>query len=874
MNIQHYLIGLILIGFLVGCSNVGFQINVLPPNEATATAQASELSMSPTLTPADTATSEANLGRLAFVSKMDGDLAIYTINNDGTMLTRLTSEPMLVMHPTWSPDGAQIAFEACQGGDFSTDCPEGESFDIYVVNADGSNLTNLTNHSAADRFPSWLPSGEIAFSSDRSGKDEIYRMNADGSGLKQITNGQTRNDEPRWSPDGRWLAYHCTQDSTTEICILPASGSDQVIRIAGTSPVWSPMEAEGGLRLAFHCFQHGHSDICTVLPDGSGLVNLTNSPADEIDPSWSPDGQTLAFQFIGPNRSDPIYLLDVASGQIREVPGSQTGEGVNPALIWSPDGSAITVAALGEACPRFVDVQTGEERMRLGKPGQCSYIPPLLFLPDGQTVAIHGQAGGLDLLRFPDGARIRSLQSAPDGIIGRLIEFPAAGGSLFMDPAGQWLASRGGYEPCYCGNPADQPYHPLILWDLSSGAAQAQLERAIEPLAERHRLAATFEGDNILMLYESGEITRWRFNDPQAVETVVAHVPVRPASAWTLRWSGDGSHLAFSGRYGGVDIYATATQQLVQRFDPPLETPAFSPDGSLVALYDSDQSAEVIYEVRSGQPLLSLPATPVLMGAAFSPDVLYLAYGDGARAMVTEVASDETTTLDPAPAAPVAANMTVSRLIWSPDGQSLATVFGVANGDSVGPGMIVLWKRLEDGSFEAVYHVPNVQANYPLPNQVLAIFNPSGSRIAFQSMDALEAGHIRLVVYDLESRRVLQNLSEYKPGAWMNDDELLAAEAQYYTRLTRFNVISGKKTVGNGVDNGDNAYAPGGMFTAQMAEPPGRGITVRHWQSGRVVARGEHESLNLLDYLWSSDGRWMASIGDDGTLIIWLVLMP
>jgi WD40 repeat protein len=416
-----------------------------------------------------------------------------------------------------------------------------------------------------------------------------------------------------------------------------------------------------------------------------------------------------------------------------------------------------------------------------------------------------------------------------------------------------------------------QSDHPLIVWDLASGAAQAQLERAIEPLAERHRLAATFEGDNILMLYESGEITRWAFNDPQAGETLVATVPVWPASPWSLRWSGDGSHLTFTGRYGGVVVYETATQQLVQRFDPPLESPALSPDGRLVALFDPDQSAELVYELQGRRLLHALPASAVLMGATFSPDGLYLGYGDGPRAVVAEVASGERTTLDPAPAAPVAANMAVSRLIWSPDGQALATVFGVANGNDVGPGVIVLWKRLEDGSFEAVYYVPNVQANYALPNQVLAIFNPSGSRIALESMDALEAGHIRLVVYDLGSRKVLQTLSEYKPGAWVNDEELLAAEAQYYTRLTRIHVVRGDKTIGGISDRGDSAYAPGGIFIAQMADPPERGATVGHWQSGRVVARGEHEALNLIDYGWSPDGRWLASIGDDGTIWVWRV---
>ena len=235
-------------------------------------------------------------GKLALASNMDGDLALYAMNSDGTLLTRLTTEPMLIMHPTWSPDGKQIAFEACRGGSPSADCPEGESFDIYTINADGSNLTNLTNDLSTDRFPSWSPSGEIAFSSDRSGKDEVYILNADGTGVEQISNGQTRNYEPKWSPDGKRLAYHCSDEQSTEICIQILGSSEQVVKIKGTAPVWSQLSATGDYRLAFHCWSQAYSNICISKPDGTEVVNLTNNAGDDIDPSWSPDGQWIAFQ--------------------------------------------------------------------------------------------------------------------------------------------------------------------------------------------------------------------------------------------------------------------------------------------------------------------------------------------------------------------------------------------------------------------------------------------------------------------------------------------------------------------------------------------------------------------------------------------------
>ena len=109
---------------------------------------------------------------------------------------------MLIMGLVPSPDGQQISFWGCPGS-LANDCLPDEDLDVWVVNWDGSNLSNLTEDSAeGDSHPDWSPDGtQIVFDSWRSGTAEIYIMNSDGSNPQALTDGPGQNIEPKWSPD-------------------------------------------------------------------------------------------------------------------------------------------------------------------------------------------------------------------------------------------------------------------------------------------------------------------------------------------------------------------------------------------------------------------------------------------------------------------------------------------------------------------------------------------------------------------------------------------------------------------------------------------------------------------------------------------------
>jgi Tol biopolymer transport system component len=277
----------------------------------------------------------SNVGQIAFQSDRSGSTNIYLMDADGTDVRRLTDSTANDQYPIWSPDGSSLVFISGRDG----------NSELYVLvsgeDRDTFEEVRITHNTVDDANPAWSPDGtRIAFASRLEGSWDIYVVDADGANLTRLTDHIATDYAPVWSPDGTQIAFVSERDGNGEIYVMNADGSNPR-RITNSdandseSIVWSP----DGSRLAFVSIQtDGDWEIYTATLGDEPLVTPFSSLiGDEWLPQWSPDSRSLAYLWQTDNVD---IIVEDADGTNRRTVTPSTSDDYT--YTWSPDGTQIT----------------------------------------------------------------------------------------------------------------------------------------------------------------------------------------------------------------------------------------------------------------------------------------------------------------------------------------------------------------------------------------------------------------------------------------------------------------------------------------------------------------------------------------------------
>jgi Tol biopolymer transport system component len=243
-------------------------------------------------------------GVIAFVSKRDGNFEIYVMNADGSDQRRLTHNDADDWAPAWSPDGTQLAFSSERDGNFEIYVMDlSDGIGARTADQDPPDQRRLTYREANDWDPDWSPDGtQLIFHSERGDQGfDIWLMNADGSDTRRLTNTAYDEIHLAWSPDGSRFAFESTFDGNYQIYVIAADsrapGSlDQQRLTSHVAGNRFPDWSPDGSQIAFSSMRDGNNEIYVMDADGRNKQRLTVNDGEDWDPTWSPDGTQIAFR--------------------------------------------------------------------------------------------------------------------------------------------------------------------------------------------------------------------------------------------------------------------------------------------------------------------------------------------------------------------------------------------------------------------------------------------------------------------------------------------------------------------------------------------------------------------------------------------------
>jgi TolB protein len=261
--------------------------------------------------------------RIAYIVKQGPRYELRVADADGQNAQSILISPEPIMSPAWSPDGTRMAYVSFQN-----------KKPILFVQSLSANKqpAPVANYRGSNSAPAWTPDGkQLAAVLTKDGGSQIYLMNADGTNLRRITFSGGIDTEPFFTPDGQSIYFTSDRGGSPQIYRMPVSGGEAVrISFEGDYNV-SPRVSPDGKTLAYISRVSGRFQLMAMDLESKQIQTLTDGQRDE-SPSFAPNGRIILYASDVDNRG--VLAAVSSDGRFKQRLGIQAADVREPS--WGP----------------------------------------------------------------------------------------------------------------------------------------------------------------------------------------------------------------------------------------------------------------------------------------------------------------------------------------------------------------------------------------------------------------------------------------------------------------------------------------------------------------------------------------------------------